>query len=97
MARIARTQASRRDAADIWHFIALDNERAADKLLAKIHRAFELLSETAGMGRLRPEFGVGVRSTSIGNYIIFYRPIDDGIEVLRIFHAARDIRSIDEL
>jgi toxin ParE1/3/4 len=28
------------------------------------------------------------------NYLIFYRPTDGGIEVIRVLHAARDISSI---
>jgi toxin ParE1/3/4 len=28
------------------------------------------------------------------NYLVFYRPIDDGIEVLRVLHGARDIQNI---
>lgn len=39
----------------------------------------------------------GVRSWPIRhfmNYLIFYRPIDGGVEVLRILHGARDIERI---
>jgi toxin ParE1/3/4 len=32
----------------------------------------------------------------LGNYIIFYRPIDDGIEVVRILHGARDLPPLFE-
>ena len=28
------------------------------------------------------------------NHLISYRPVDDGIEVVRIIHAARDIGSV---
>ena len=28
------------------------------------------------------------------NHQIYYRPIDDGIEVIRVLHAARDITKI---
>ena len=41
----------------------------------------------------------GVRSWTIPkfkNYRIFYRPTEDGIEVLHVFHAARDIQTILE-
>jgi toxin ParE1/3/4 len=30
-----------------------------------------------------------VRRSSVGNYVIYYRPIEDGIQVLRILHGAR--------
>ena len=31
------------------------------------------------------------RSFPLGNHLIFYRPIDDGIELVRVLHGARDI------
>jgi toxin ParE1/3/4 len=53
-----------------------------------------------GMGAMR-EFSnpahKGIRSwpiTDFENYLIFYRPIDDGIEVVPILHGARDIDQI---
>ena len=30
------------------------------------------------------------------NYVIFYRPIEHGIEIVRVLHAARDIAAIFE-
>ena len=39
----------------------------------------------------------GVRSWGIRgfpNHLIFYRPTDDRIEVIRVLHAARDIETI---
>lgn len=32
-----------------------------------------------------------LRSHPHGNYVIFYRPIGDGIEIVRVLHGARDI------
>jgi toxin ParE1/3/4 len=29
-------------------------------------------------------------------YLVFYRPVDDGIEVVRVIHAARDLGSVLE-
>lgn len=30
------------------------------------------------------------------NYVIFYRPIEHGIEIVRVLHAARDIAAVFE-
>ncbi len=43
------------------------------------------------MGTSREEYGPGVRSFHVGQYLIFYRPIADGIELLRVLHGARRI------
>lgn len=32
--------------------------------------------------------------TGFGNYLIFYRPIEGGIEVVRVIHGARDLPSV---
>jgi toxin ParE1/3/4 len=42
-------------------------------------------------GRARIEIGDDIRSFPHGNYIVFYRPLPDGIAVLRVLHGARDI------
>lgn len=46
------------------------------------------------MGRARPELATGVRSFPFGRYVIFYAPLDDGIDVVRVLHGARDIDGI---
>jgi toxin ParE1/3/4 len=60
------------------------------------------LSDMPALGRAR-EFNnpllKGVRSLTVSgfrNYIIFYRPLHDAIEVIRVLHAAQDLASILE-
>jgi toxin ParE1/3/4 len=41
---------------------------------------------------------VNLRSFTVKNYVIFYQPTADGIEVLRVLYGARDIhRVFDEM
>ena len=50
------------------------------------------------MGRARHELIVDLRSFIVRNYIIFYQPMADGIEVLRVLYGARDVRRVfDEM
>jgi toxin ParE1/3/4 len=37
----------------------------------------------------------GCRSFSVGNYVVFFRPIKNGIEVARIVHGSRDFRGLE--
>jgi toxin ParE1/3/4 len=46
-------------------------------------------------GRLRQEFRENLRSFAVENYVIFYRTVSDGIDILRVVHGRRDIRAID--
>src|SRR2546426_12044880 len=82
------------DLAEIWAFIAIDNDRAAEKTVAKIRSACQLLSEFPGVGPQRPEILRGLRSFPVGNYIIFYRPATHGIDVARIIHGKRNVKRI---
>jgi len=36
----------------------------------------------------------GLRSFPAGSYCIFYQPMPDGIEVVRVLHASHDIDSL---
>jgi toxin ParE1/3/4 len=43
------------------------------------------------MGRSREELAAGLRSIVLKPYVVFYRPLDDGIELIRILHGKRDV------
>ena len=46
------------------------------------------------MGREQNALLVNLRSFVVKNYIIFYQPVEGGIEILRVLHGSRDIESI---
>lgn len=82
---IKRTQATI-DLAEIWDYIADDSEDRADGFIDSIDsidRKFRILANQPNIGRVRDELVEGLRSFPIGRYIIFYRPLPDGIEVIR--------------
>jgi len=35
-----------------------------------------------------------LRSLPVGNYLVFYLPLDDGIEVVRVLHGSREIDAL---
>jgi toxin ParE1/3/4 len=92
MGIIHRTTASLRDYQVIWDYVALDNVPAADELLRTFDAKLELLSEYPKAGPARPELRRGIRSFPVGDYLLFYRPIHGGIELLRVLHGARNLR-----
>ncbi len=89
MPSIKRTSKARTDAVEIWAYIARDNDAAADDLIDDIERRLESLARMPLSAEAVPFIGDQVRRSSIGNYVIYYRPISDGIQVLRILHGAR--------
>ena len=94
MPRILRTPEAELDLIEIAAYIEADNPTAADRLLNTFEEKFKLLSEFPGLGRSREELGESVRSFPVGNYIIFYLPLRDGIDVIRVLHGARDFRRL---
>ena len=93
MARFALTTEARKDLDEIWQYIAVESEITADKVIAEIIQRFPLLAEFPEMGRERTELAPFMGSFSVGRYIIFYRPGELGIAIVRILHGARDIES----
>lgn len=93
MGRFHLTPAAARDLAEIHEFIAGDNWTAATELVRRLRDRCRFLANTPEGGRRRDELEPGLRYFPVGNYLIFYRVADDGIQVIRFLHGARDIRS----
>jgi toxin ParE1/3/4 len=62
----------------------------ADEVVDRIHRACERYATQPGMGELRPDLGPDIRIFAVSPYVVVYRPLQDGIRVLRIFDGRRD-------
>ncbi|MEM8733283.1 MAG: type II toxin-antitoxin system RelE/ParE family toxin [Planctomycetota bacterium] len=78
----------------VW-FIARDKPEAARNWMRKIRETVDTIATQPIMGEERPGFGVpGCCSFSFGSYVIFFRAIEDGIEVARVIHGSRDMRNI---
>jgi toxin ParE1/3/4 len=48
------------------------------------------------IGRQREELSPRLRSFPVSRYIIFYRPMENGIEIVRVLHGARDFPPLFE-
>jgi len=78
----------------IWLYIAEDNLKAADRLIDAVNRRYPVLAGFPALGRPRDEIRAGVRSLAVGNYVIYYRRIRGGVEILRVIHGARDVERL---
>ena len=54
-----------------------------------------MLVENPLAGRERGELRKGLRSFPVGNYVVFYQPVADGIEIIRVMHGRQDIDADD--
>jgi len=91
MPRILRTRASRGDYEEIWEYIAARDLSAADRILRQFDAMLATIASTPTMGRKVEHFAPQLRSFPVGNYLIFYRPTENGILLVRIVHGARNI------
>jgi toxin ParE1/3/4 len=88
------TPQASQDLDDISDYVAQTNPAAARRLIDAIERQCERLAKFPGMGRQRDDLGSGLYSFPVRKYIIVYRQVDDGIEVIRVVHGARDLPSL---
>jgi toxin ParE1/3/4 len=93
--KIRQRQQARADLDAIWDYIAADNPNAADALLHRIGDTLRIRADNPRAGRERPELAASLRSFPVGNYIVFYLPLSDGINVVRILSGYLDITAED--
>lgn len=96
MARVVFAPAAAADLTEISDYIAADNRPAALVLIDRLERQAATLAAQPGIGRARPELWPDLRSFALGKYVLFYRPIEGGIEIVRVLHGMQDIERIFE-
>lgn len=93
MPRILITPAAEDDLVNLWVYIARENRSAADRVYDAVGETITELASMPTIGALyRPKRTrlEGIRLFPVKrfqNYIIYYRPIADGIEIIRVLHT----------
>lgn len=93
-ARVIRTRRARQDLIDIWRYIAGDDPAAADRLLDRIDEKCLLLANHPHLGPERFDIRPGLRAFVVERYVILYRAIENGVEVVRVVHGPRDLLNL---
>ncbi len=91
MGQVLRTTQAHLDLVEIAVYLYRYDPAAADRVLDAIEEKCQYLSDFPQIGRKREELAPALRSFPAGNYVIFYRPNPNGIEVIRVLHGARDL------
>jgi len=79
------------DVEGIANYIFDLNPVAADRFLDALDETCGLLAEHPLIGRSRPELGENLRSFPVGNYLVFYVPRADGVDIARVIYGGRDL------
>jgi len=94
MAQVKTTPRAKADLLDIWLFIAEDNVEAADRLLDRIDGVCRQLSDNPALGPARPDLRPDFRYFHVGRYLVLYRIVPGGVEIVRVVHGARDLAKV---
>jgi toxin ParE1/3/4 len=94
MARVQKSSRAETDLTEIADFIASDNLNAALRWVDEIDQLFRLLSENPFLGELVERFAPEVRRQTFGKYVVYYKPTNDGIVVVRVLHGSREIKNL---
>jgi toxin ParE1/3/4 len=89
--RLVVTPRAAADLEDIGDHIALDSPAAAARTIDHLEEVSILLSEHPRIGISRDDIAKGVRVFPVGNYLILFRTLADGVEVVRYVHGARQL------
>ena len=96
------TPQARDDIIDGALYIAGDNPAAAERFLTAVERTFETLADNPHIGATRafanPRLQ-GIRMLPVAgfrNHLVFYRPAGTVVEIIRVLHAARNVKRLFE-
>lgn len=87
---------ARNDLKEIWKYLAERNPMVADKFMRDFAKKFQILADNPQIGRAHDEYLINLRSFPYKDYVIFYFPTENGVEIYRVLHGARDIGSLFE-
>ena len=101
---IRRAKQVQQDIIDIYTYIGQRNSDAAERVVDAIEGSIASLKEFPGIGSVwsanDPRLS-GMRVVPVSpyrNYLIFFRPIEDLVEIYRVVHGARNLdRIVDEI
>jgi toxin ParE1/3/4 len=91
MGKLIKSSRAELDLLDIWVSIATHESSAADRAIAFIERRMEVIRRFPRGGEACPDYGLNMRWYFAGYYVIYYRPFEDGIEVVRVIDGRRDL------
>ncbi|MEQ1930523.1 MAG: type II toxin-antitoxin system RelE/ParE family toxin [Parvularculaceae bacterium] len=94
MGRVVWRSKAKSDLGAIFDYIATDSPTRAGAFLTRLVEFAELLSDNPLLGPARISTLPQLRIYPFRDYIFIYKPMADGVEVVRLIHGARDYHAI---
>jgi len=83
---------ARDDLEAIWDYTAENwGLNQAERYLEQIFQAFTDISDNPKIGKVRDDVKIGYRSFPQGRHVIFYKDVDDRIEIIGVVHQSADV------
>jgi toxin ParE1/3/4 len=82
---------------EIWYYIASESGNAdiADRFINTLTERFYLLAITPYMGRRRDhDLRPGMRSFTVGEYVILYRIDEEDVLILHVVRGSRNLEAM---
>lgn len=96
MSRYVINVLASRDLNQIADYFAENSLEAGDIFFSTFNRKCQQLVSFPSSGKTYASIRPDLRGLSLEGYIIFYRILDDGIEILRVLNARRNFTSMFE-
>jgi toxin ParE1/3/4 len=93
MSRIRISKTALADIRRIWTYVAKDRRASADALIDSFYKRFRLMAVNPAIGEARPDLRRGLRIMSVGKYVIGFRRVPQGVQIVRVVPGARDLGS----
>lgn len=94
MKRYIISQPAIKDLEEIINYFSSRNVDAGERFINEFEKKCKNLANFPNMGRSYDDIKPSVRGLPLAGYIIFYRVIDDGIEIIRVISGYRDLESL---
>jgi toxin ParE1/3/4 len=92
--KLLLTQQAIEDLTQICDYLQQHNPVAAKRLIKTFRAKFNLLTMFPHLGRERNDILLNLRCLVVLDYLIFYQPSDQTIEILFVRHSAQDQSSL---
>ena len=83
---------ARDDLLEIWEGVAAHDLAAADRLYDRLAARVCILEDFVEAGVTRPDIAPGARMLVERPYVILYRVLPDGVQIVRVLHGARHLQ-----
>lgn len=94
MSSYSFSDASIKDLDDICEYVARQNSKAASELFDAIRKKCKLVANFPNMGKSYSRLAPNLRGFVVEDYIVFYYPREDGIDIARVVSGYRDLEAL---